>query len=64
MTAFNGLSSHILLVHFMVMLVPLTALLEIVCALWPGRSPGTDRMAHARPRRCDDGSDAAPHNCW
>ena len=34
MTVVNGLPAHVLLVHFMVVLVPLTALLEIVCALW------------------------------
>jgi hypothetical protein len=45
MTVFNGLPSHGLLVHFLVVMVPLTALLEIVCALWPacgeGRSCGS-----------------------
>lgn len=35
MTVVNGLPSHVLLVHFLVVLVPLTALLEIVCAVWP-----------------------------
>jgi hypothetical protein len=35
MTVINGLPAHILLVHFVVVLVPLTALLLIVCALWP-----------------------------
>ncbi len=35
MTVFNGLPAHVLLVHFLVVLVPLTALLEIACALWP-----------------------------
>lgn len=35
MTVFNGLPAHVLLVHFLVVLVPLTALLEIVCAVWP-----------------------------
>jgi uncharacterized membrane protein len=35
MTVFNGLPSHVLLVHFLLVLVPLTALLEIVCAVWP-----------------------------
>jgi hypothetical protein len=35
MTEINGLPAHILLVHFMVVLAPLTALLVIVCALWP-----------------------------
>jgi len=31
----NGLPAHVLLVHFVVVLAPLTALLAIVCALWP-----------------------------
>ena len=35
LTVINGLPAHALLVHFLVVLVPLTALLEIVCALWP-----------------------------
>jgi len=35
MNVINGLPAHVLLVHFMVVLVPLTALLEIACALWP-----------------------------
>src|SRR6478672_3548933 len=35
MTAINGLPGHVLLVHFLVVLVPLTALLEVVCAVWP-----------------------------
>jgi uncharacterized membrane protein len=35
MTVIHGLPAHVLLVHFVVVLVPLTALLEIVCALWP-----------------------------
>jgi ABC-type branched-subunit amino acid transport system permease subunit len=34
-TVISGLPAHVLLVHFIVVLVPLTALLEIVCALWP-----------------------------
>jgi uncharacterized membrane protein len=33
MTVFQGLPSHVLFVHFLVVLVPLTALLEIVCAV-------------------------------
>ena len=33
MTVINGLPAHILFVHLLVVLVPLTALLEIVCAL-------------------------------
>jgi uncharacterized membrane protein len=35
MTVLQGLPSHVLLVHFLVVLVPLTAVLEIVCAVWP-----------------------------
>jgi hypothetical protein len=35
-TAINGLPAHVLLVHFLVVLAPLTALSEILCALWPG----------------------------
>lgn len=32
---FNGLPTHILLAHFVVVLVPLSALALVVCALWP-----------------------------
>ena len=35
MNVVNGLPAHALLVHFLVAFVPLTALLEIACALWP-----------------------------
>ena len=35
MSTFNGLPAHILLNHFVVVLAPLTAILAIVCALWP-----------------------------
>jgi hypothetical protein len=31
----NGLPAHILLNHFVVVLAPLTAILAVVCALWP-----------------------------
>ena len=31
----NGMPAHVVLLHFVVVLVPLTALLEIVCGLWP-----------------------------
>lgn len=34
MTVINGLPAHALLLHFLVVLVPLTALLVIACALW------------------------------
>jgi len=35
MSTVNGLPAHILLNHFVVVLGPLTALLAILCALWP-----------------------------
>ncbi|MGV9664673.1 DUF2231 domain-containing protein [Nocardia niigatensis] len=35
MSTFNGLPAHVLLVHVIVVLVPLTAVLLIMCALWP-----------------------------
>ncbi|MCQ4205643.1 DUF2231 domain-containing protein [Streptomyces longispororuber] len=35
MSLINGLPAHILLVHFVVVLVPLTALALAVCAIWP-----------------------------
>jgi hypothetical protein len=35
MTTISGLPAHALLVHAIVVLAPLTALLEILCALWP-----------------------------
>ena len=35
MSTIAGLPAHILLLHFVVVLVPLTAILLIVCALWP-----------------------------
>ncbi len=35
MSTFNGLPAHPLLVHFIVVLAPLTAVLAILCALWP-----------------------------
>jgi uncharacterized membrane protein len=34
-TTVNGLPAHILLNHFIVVLGPLTAILAILCALWP-----------------------------
>jgi len=34
MTTVNGLPSHVLFVHFIVVLAPLTALLAILCAVW------------------------------
>jgi hypothetical protein len=34
MTTVNGLPAHVLLVHFVVVLAPLTAVLAITCALW------------------------------
>lgn len=35
MTIINGLPAHALLLHFVVVLVPLTAVLEVVCVFWP-----------------------------
>jgi uncharacterized membrane protein len=35
MTTITGLPAHVLLVHAIVVLAPLTALLEILCAFWP-----------------------------
>jgi hypothetical protein len=34
-STFSGLPAHPLLVHFLVVLAPLTAILAILCALWP-----------------------------
>jgi hypothetical protein len=34
-TVINGLPAHVLFVHFVVVMVPLTALLLVVCVLWP-----------------------------
>ncbi|QIZ00258.2 DUF2231 domain-containing protein [Streptomyces sp. S1D4-11] len=31
----NGLPAHVLFVHFVVVLVPLSALALVVCAIWP-----------------------------
>lgn len=35
MSTLSGLPAHILFVHFIVALAPLTALLAVLCALWP-----------------------------
>lgn len=35
MSTFQGLPVHALLVHFIVVLAPLTAVLAILCAVWP-----------------------------
>lgn len=35
LTLINGLPAHVLLVHVVVVLVPLTALALVVCAIWP-----------------------------
>ena len=35
MSTFNGLPAHALLVHFIVVLAPLTAVLAILCVVWP-----------------------------
>lgn len=36
MSLVNGLPAHVLLVHFVVVLVPLAALALVACATWPG----------------------------
>jgi hypothetical protein len=35
MSVINGLPAHVLLVHLIVVLAPLTAVLAILCAVWP-----------------------------
>ena len=40
MNVMNGMPAHALLLHFVLVLVPLTALLEIVCCLWPAARRG------------------------
>lgn len=40
MTIFNDLPAHALWLHFVVVLAPLTALLEIVCSVWPAARRG------------------------
>lgn len=40
MNVINGMPAHALLLHFTLVLVPLTALLEIVCGLWPAARRG------------------------
>ncbi|MDH6196683.1 putative membrane protein [Mycobacterium frederiksbergense] len=40
MTVINGLPAHVLLVHALVVLAPLTAVLAITCALWPAARRG------------------------
>jgi uncharacterized membrane protein len=39
-TVINGLPAHVLFVHAIVVLAPLTAVLEIICALWPAARRG------------------------
>ncbi|MEH0416775.1 DUF2231 domain-containing protein [Streptomyces sp. B21-083] len=36
LTVVNGLPAHVLFVHFVIVLVPLSALALVVCAAWPG----------------------------
>lgn len=35
MSTVNGLPAHVLLVHFIVVLAPLTAVLAAICGVWP-----------------------------
>ncbi|MEV6947281.1 DUF2231 domain-containing protein [Streptomyces sp. NPDC051172] len=46
MSLVNGLPAHVLLVHFVVVLVPLTALALVVCAVWP---PAARRLGLVLP---------------
>jgi ABC-type Co2+ transport system permease subunit len=46
MSLINGLPAHVLLVHVVVVLVPLTALALVVCALWPR---GAERLGPTLP---------------
>lgn len=40
MTVIHGVPAHVVLLHFVVAFVPLTALMEIVCGLWPAARRG------------------------
>jgi hypothetical protein len=40
MTIINNLPAHALWLHFVVVLAPLTALLEILCSVWPAARRG------------------------
>lgn len=40
MTIVNGMPAHALLLHFVLVIAPLTALLEVVCGLWPAARRG------------------------
>lgn len=40
MNVINGMPAHALLLHFVLVLVPLTALLVIVCGFWPAARHG------------------------
>lgn len=40
MTVIHNLPAHVLFVHFIIALMPLTAVLEIVCAVWPAARRG------------------------
>ncbi|MFD6025294.1 DUF2231 domain-containing protein [Streptomyces griseoluteus] len=35
LTVINGLPAHVLFVHFVIVLVPLSALALVICAVWP-----------------------------
>ncbi|MEO5877592.1 MAG: DUF2231 domain-containing protein [Streptosporangiaceae bacterium] len=37
-TVLNGLPAHVLFVHFVIVLIPLSALAILVCAIWPQAS--------------------------
>lgn len=46
LTVINGLPAHVLIVHFVIVLVPLSALAVVVGAIWPGAAR---RMGAALP---------------
>ena len=61
MNVINGLPAHALLLHLVVVLVPLTALLEIVCGSWPAAPAGPAAVAHAGTGRRHNGDNAHHH---
>ena len=62
LTTISGLPAHVLLVHALVVFVPLTALLEILCATLAG-SAAAPGLAGAGIRRGDHCVDADHREC-
>ncbi|MET4781446.1 hypothetical protein [Glaciihabitans sp. UYNi722] len=54
---FNGLPLHVLLVHFVVIVVPLAALRTALVAAWPAPVADGNRHADHRARRTHFGTD-------